>query len=115
MIARLWWGDAYVSGADPYLDHLRTTLLPELEAIPGFRGLTVIARREGVIVRHGVLTYWDSEEAVRAFAPELRRAVVPDAVQPLLAGFDDTVTHWEVLLEHTVNAHPERSQADGSG
>ena len=47
-----------------------------------------------------VITWWRSEADIRAFAGDnITRAVVTDEARGLLTQFDDTVRHFEVMLE----------------
>jgi heme-degrading monooxygenase HmoA len=46
------------------------------------------------------LTLWESMDAVRAFAGEdHEKAVVPEEAQALLARYDRTSAHYDVILE----------------
>ncbi len=100
MIARQWKGYATEDRAVAYADHLRDGVLPQLRALSGFRGASLARRAVGSEVELLVTTRWDSMEAVRAFAgdrPEI--AVVEPAARAVLARFDETVAHYEVMLD----------------
>ena len=96
MIARLWRArvaDPASGSAEAYLRHFREHVRPALERLAGHRGSQVLTR-EGEII---VLTFWDSMEAVRAFAgADAERAVVEPEARAVLAEFDDFVRHYEV-------------------
>lgn len=98
MIARLWRGVAQTpANADSYLRHLNR-VLPALDAIEGHRGARVLRRDEGGRAEFLVITFWESMDAVRAFAGEdPDRAVVEPEARAVLAEFDDRVRHYEVL------------------
>ncbi|MGQ0650816.1 MAG: antibiotic biosynthesis monooxygenase [Betaproteobacteria bacterium] len=92
MIARLWRGRAS-GAAEGYLRHFREQVRPVLERLAGHRGSQVLVR-DGEIL---VLTFWDSMDAVRAFAgEEPERAVVEPEARAVLAEYDDFVRHYEV-------------------
>lgn len=100
MIARQWKGYATANGAGAYADHLRDSVLPQLRELNGFRGASLARREIGQEVELLVTTRWDSMEAVRAFAgdkPEV--AVVEPAARAVLTGYDQTVAHYEVVLD----------------
>jgi hypothetical protein len=100
MIGRHWRGFAPQETAEAYLEHLRESTLPSLRDIAGHRGATVLRRRVDGEVEFVVLTYWDSLEAVRAFAgDDYVTAVVPPEARALLARFDERVVHYEVAVE----------------
>jgi heme-degrading monooxygenase HmoA len=101
MIIRTWHGRA-ASAADAlaYEQHFRGNVLPELRTIPGFRGalLTRQDREDGV--QFFVLTKWQSLDAIRAFAgDDVDRAVVEPEAVTVLASFDQTVHHYDVVDE----------------
>ena len=98
MILRTWRGYADPSAADRYQAHLLRTVRPQLESIPGFRGLFLLRRQGEREVEYVVQTLWDSMDAVRAFAgSNPQRAVVDPAAVAALVRFDDVVEHYEVL------------------
>ncbi len=100
MITRTWSGQAIGENADAYLAHLRDELVPELEKIAGFCGITVLRREQAETSLFTVLTQWESMEAVRAFAGDTPdRAVVPDRPRALLASFDEFVQHHDTVIQ----------------
>jgi heme-degrading monooxygenase HmoA len=91
MIARLWRGAARNAAA--YLRHLDGKVLPALRTIPGFQGLRVLRREREILV----MTFWDSMDAIRAFAgDEPEKAVVEPEARAVLVEFDDFARHYEV-------------------
>src|SRR5437016_14561626 len=70
MIVRAWRGYAPLVTADAYSRHLLGTVRPQLERLPGFRGLYLLSRRLPNEVEYQVLTMWESMDAIRAFAGE---------------------------------------------
>jgi heme-degrading monooxygenase HmoA len=102
VIARLWRGWAEPAQADAYERLLRTTVLPAIDRIGGYRGAYLMRREDGAEVAFVTLTLWDSLAAVRAFAGEdYEHAVVPPAARELLSRFDETALHYETLVEPT--------------
>lgn len=102
MIGRHWRGFAPLETAEAYLEHLRESTLPGLHEIAGHRGVTILQRETGGEVEFVVLTFWDSLEAVRAFAgDDFETAVVPPEARALLARFDERAVHYEVAVQLT--------------
>jgi heme-degrading monooxygenase HmoA len=98
MIIRSWRGYASPDRADAYVEHLLKEVQPSLSRIPGFRDLYLLRRRVREEIEYQVLTFWESMDAVGAFAGSVpERAVVrPEAAATLLR-FDQTVCHYDVL------------------
>ncbi len=100
MIARIWKARATAERVGEYAAYFQTTVVPEFRAIHGYQGATLLhgARHQRVEVT--VITWWESLEAVRAFAGEaVETAVVHDSAARLLLDFDRTVTHQTVVLD----------------
>jgi len=98
MIVRAWRGYAPPMAADAYSRHLLGTVRPNLERLPGFRGLYLLSRRLPNEVEYEVLTMWESMDAIRAFAGEhVERAVVEPEAAAVLTRFDQEVRHYEVM------------------
>jgi hypothetical protein len=100
-ILRLWKGRATAAKAGDYVRHASQTVFPEVQSLPGHRGAYLLRRSVGDSVEFTVLTLWDSMDAVRGFAgPDPERAVVEPAARAALSDFEETVTHYEVVV-HT--------------
>ena len=100
MIARLWRGWTSVENADPYKRLLRTTILPGIHRIAGYRGAYLFRRSIPEGVEFVTLTLWESLDAVRAFAgPEYEVAVVPPEARRLLSRYDEKSVHYETIVE----------------
>jgi heme-degrading monooxygenase HmoA len=98
MIARVWHGSTRPADADRYMSHLRQNVLPELDAIDGFRGVQVLRRSRGDRVDFIVMTTWESVEAIARFAgvdPEA--AVVAPEAQAILTAYDRRAAHYELV------------------
>ena len=100
MIARLWRGWTSVENADPYERLLRTTILPGIHRIAGYRGAYLLRRSVPDGVEFATLTLWESLDAVRAFAgPDYELAVVPPEARRLLSRYDEKSVHYETIVE----------------
>jgi len=106
MIARHWTGLAYHDRADDYERFLRTRTFPEIKAIAGFLGGSILRAEKDDGIAFRVITEWVSLEAVRGFAgDEVEQAVIPEDVLEMLARYDRSVTHYEV--RHRVGEGPQ--------
>jgi heme-degrading monooxygenase HmoA len=100
MIARTWHGRALPANAGKYAQHATARVLPALNTIAGYRGGMVLRRDAGAEVEFVVVTLWDSMKAVREFAGDTpERAVVEPAAREVLSGFDELVSHYEVVTD----------------
>ncbi len=98
-ILRLWKGRATAAKAGDYVRHASETVFPEIRSIPGHCGAYLLRRPIGNSVEFLVLTLWASMDAVRRFAgPDAEKAVVEPAARAALSDFEDTVTHYEVVV-----------------
>lgn len=99
-VLRLWKGRATAAKAEDYVRHASQTVFPQVQALPGHRGAYLLRRSVGDGVEFTVLTLWDSMDAVRGFAgPDPGKAVVEPAARAALSDFDETVTHYEVVVD----------------
>jgi heme-degrading monooxygenase HmoA len=97
MIARTWSGVARSDSIEAYLVHLRETIFPALQELPGHRGAYVLERRNADGVAVTVITLWESAEAIAQFSgADVEAAVVPPEAQALLASWDARAMHWDV-------------------
>jgi hypothetical protein len=99
-VVRVWKGYGTAEGAALYCsDHFSKTVLPQLQAFTGFLDANVLVRSLGDGTEVVVATFWESIDAVRAFAgDEYEKAVVEPIVRDLLERFDDKVTHYTVAV-----------------
>lgn len=102
MISRVWHGWTTPADADAYEGLLKREIVPGIQdrGIAGFRGMQVCRREHGDAVEFMTIMWFDSLDAVRAFAgddPEV--AVVPPAARVLLARFDTRSQHYDVRFE----------------
>jgi heme-degrading monooxygenase HmoA len=78
---------------------LLSTVLPGIHRVPGYRGVYLMRRDIADGVEFTTLTFFESLDAVRAFAGERYDvAVVPDEARRLLLRFDETSQHFDIVL-----------------
>src|SRR5437868_7027629 len=99
-IVRVWQGSGTADGVRRYChEYFAPVLLPRLRAVPGFRGARILVRTLGDETQLVVETEWESMQAVTSFAgEESDRAVVEPIVSELLTYFDNSVTHYRLML-----------------
>ena len=100
MIVRAWRGYALPTRAQAYVDHFEKNVVPDLHAVAGFLGASLLRTDLGAEVEFLVLTRWNSMEAIRAFAgDDVTKAVLEPQAIAALVSFEDTVRHYNVLRE----------------
>jgi heme-degrading monooxygenase HmoA len=100
MIARYWRGTTSVKDADAYENVLRTLVLPELDEIPGGKGMYVLRRDIEDGVEFVTLSLFDSLDAVKAFAGEdYEQAVILPEARALLSKYEPRAAHYEVVIQ----------------
>jgi antibiotic biosynthesis monooxygenase (ABM) superfamily enzyme len=102
MISRVWHGWAAQSNADAYESLLKSEIFIGIRnrQIPGYRGIHLLRRDLGDLVEFVTVMWFDSLEAVRAFAGEdYEVAVVPPKARALLSRFDERSQHYEVKAQ----------------
>jgi heme-degrading monooxygenase HmoA len=98
VIARRWRGWTRREDADAYLGYIRETGLKEYRDTPGNRGAWILRRDDGDRVEFVTLSFWDSMDAVRAFAgPDPDTAVYYPEDERFLVAQEDTVEHHELF------------------
>jgi heme-degrading monooxygenase HmoA len=103
MIARSWSGRARHHDAPRYVAHARTTVMGHLGKIRGYRGALVLTQERATDTAVTVLTFWDSMDAVSAFAgPDADVAVVEPEAEAALIDYDRRVRHFEVAASQAV-------------
>jgi heme-degrading monooxygenase HmoA len=68
MITRIWHGTTPTAKSDEYLNLMRTVAVPDYRSTAGNQGAYALRRIEGEIAHFLMVTFWESEEAIRAFA-----------------------------------------------
>jgi heme-degrading monooxygenase HmoA len=103
MIARTSARAARAADADAYLAYLNATGHAAFAATPGNRGALTLRRLGGDRAEFLVISLWESEDAVRAFAGnDIGRAVFYPEDDRFLVARDEHVTHYEVVHESAV-------------
>jgi hypothetical protein len=99
VIGRLWHGWTTRANAGAYEQLLRSKVLPGIHRVAGYRGAYLLRRDAGAEVEFVTITFFDSMDAVRAFAGEQYDvAVVPPEARALLSRFDAKSVHYDTLL-----------------
>ena len=98
-IARLWHGAVPSAKSDAYAAYLGRTGAPDCRKTPGNRGVEVLRRTTGAETHFLFISYWDSMDAIRAFAgDDVERARYYPEDRDYLVELEPTVTHYEVLV-----------------
>jgi heme-degrading monooxygenase HmoA len=98
VIARLWHGRVPAAKAAAYREFLDRRAIPDYRSVPGNVSVRILERAEGDVVHFVTLTFWDSMDAIRAFAgDDVERAKYYPEDKDFLLEFEPTVTHYEVV------------------
>ena len=101
MVERVWSARA-ISGAaaTAYAAYFHRVVVPELAAVPGYRGARLLRRDLPAGIEIVVVTRWNSLHAIRGFAgDDIDRAVVHDEAAALFSDYDGTVRHFEIVSD----------------
>ena len=99
MISRIWHGWTTQENADAYEAFLRAEILPMIGTIEGFNGMHLLRRDLKDEVGFVTICWFDTWEAVRAFAGEdYEVAVVLPEARRLLTRFDERSQHYEAVI-----------------
>ena len=102
MISRTWHGWTTLADADSYESLLKSEIFIGIQnrRIPGYRGIQLLRRTLRDEMEFVTVMWFDSIDAVRAFAGEdYEVAVVPPKARQLLKRFDARSQHYEVRAE----------------
>lgn len=98
MIGRIWTGRTRATDADAYYQYLLATGLRDYAATPGNRGVHVLRRIDGDVAEFTLITFWESWDAITAFAgPNPEVAVYYPEDDRFLLNKEPHVTHYDVL------------------
>jgi len=100
MIVRIWHGWTSPPNADPYETLLHEEIIAGIadRKMPGFLDIKLLRRPLGPEVEFITIMWFDSIEAVKAFADEdYEAAVVPPKARRLLSRFDERSAHYQVI------------------
>lgn len=101
-MSRIWHGWTVPKKADAYESLLKREIFSAIQnrQIAGYRGIHLFRRNLGDEVEFITIMWFDSVEAIRAFAGEdYESAVVPPKARALLSRFDSRSQHYEVKAE----------------
>ena len=104
MISRIWHGWTTPENADAYEELLKSEIFVGIgeRRIPGYRSIQLFRRALADEVEFVTVMWFDSIDAVRAFAGEdYEVAVVPPKARALLSRFDARSQHYEVRAERS--------------
>lgn len=104
MISRIWHGWTTPANADVYEALLKEEIFVGIEnrQIAGYRGIHLLRRDLGDEVEFVTIMWFDTLDAVRAFAGEdYEVAVVPPKARAVLSRFDARSQHYEVTVDKT--------------
>ena len=97
MIARMWHGWTLPNNADAYQQLLQTKILPGIHRVAGYKGAHLLRRAQQDSVEFVTITFFESLDAVRAFAgADYEVAVILPEAHKLLSRFDERSVHYEV-------------------
>jgi heme-degrading monooxygenase HmoA len=97
VIARIWRGAVRPQDADEYAEYMRVTGVGAYRMTPGNQGACILRRPLGDLTEIVAFSFWDSMDAVRAFAgDEPARAVYYPEDDRFLVQRSDVVEHYEV-------------------
>ena len=102
MICRVWHGWTLPENADAYESLLKSEIFTGIgnRQIKGYRGIHLGRRNLDEKIEFITIMWFDSYDAVRAFAGEdYEAALVPKAARALLNHFDERSQHYEVKAE----------------
>ncbi len=114
MIARVWRGWTSTDDADSYVEYLVATGMKDSRATPGNRGVLVLRRTAGGRVEFTTVTFWETLDAVHAFAgPDREKAVFYPDDERFLLEREWTVAHHEVVLAELAVPPTARDERTG--
>lgn len=97
MIARIWRGAVRAKDAAEYAAYVQRTGIEGYQSTPGNRGAWLLWRTEGDRAEFVTVSFWDSREAIEAFAgQDISTAVFYPDDEQFLIERDLTVNHYEV-------------------
>ena len=96
MITRIWHGVTPTTKSDEYLNLMRTVAIPDYRSTPGNQGAYALRRIEGDFAHFLMVTFWESEAAIRAFAgDDIRVAKYYDFDKNFLLALEPHSIHYE--------------------
>jgi heme-degrading monooxygenase HmoA len=97
MIMRIWRGHVLHYKEQAYLDYLQKTGLSVYRRIPGKQGVFATTRTAKGVTEYVLVTFWESIEAIRAFAgDDYEKAVYYPEDDAYLLSREPKVEHYDV-------------------
>jgi hypothetical protein len=109
MISRIWHGYTGPGEADAYESLLQGEIFTGIEdrGIVGLQEIQLFRRNVGDEVEFVTVMWFDSLDAVRAFAgDDYEASVVPPAARALLSRFDERSQHYDVRERRIASTGP---------
>ncbi len=98
MIVRMWHGRVPSEKARAYREFLNARAIPDYQSTPGNLSVYILERPEGEVTHFITMTFWESLDAIRAFAgDDVEVAKYYPEDQDFLLAFEPTVVHYEVV------------------
>jgi heme-degrading monooxygenase HmoA len=99
MIMRIWHGVTEASRSEGFFNYLMKTGVPWYRTLNGNRGVFVLRRMKEGRSEFLLLSLWDSESSIRAFAgPDIDKAAYNFAGdKDFLIELEAEVAHYEIL------------------
>jgi heme-degrading monooxygenase HmoA len=97
MVTRIWHGRTPADKSDEYLNLMGTVAIPDYRSVSGNKGAYALRRMEGDTAHFLMITFWESEEAIRAFAGhDINVAKYYDFDKDFLLELEPCSTHYEM-------------------
>lgn len=103
MYARSTTINAQPSAIDSGVAHLRDEVMPQLQGLDGFVGMSLLTDRESG--RCIVVTAWESQDAMNAVAEQVRP--IREKATQMFSGGAPTVDEWDIAILHRARQMPE--------
>ena len=98
MIVRMWHGRVPTEKAAAYREVLNARAVPGYRSVPGNISVHILERAEGDITHFITLTFWESLDAIRAFAgDDVEKAKYYPEDAEFLLEYEPRVAHYEVV------------------
>ena len=99
-IARVWFGKIPASKTGEYIEYVNQTGIQDLTKTKGNLGAWLLTRSEGETTEVGVISLWESREAIERFAGKnIAKAVYYPEDDKYLFSLDPELVHYEVRIE----------------
>jgi heme-degrading monooxygenase HmoA len=94
----MWHGRVPTVKAKAYREFLNTRAIPDYRSVAGNINVYILERAEGNVTHFITLTFWESLEAIRAYAGEdVEAAKYYPEDRDFLMEFEPNVIHYEVV------------------